>query len=674
MRLFRPGVVALALGLVGGVAAAGPAAAGETRTVSYRGYEVTVPSDWPVVDLSADPTACVRFDQPAVYLGRSTAQANCPADAAGRSHGLVLEPLVTATPSSPGLQRRVVQEAGVLATAYYEPGAEQSAAELLATGRVVSKSRAAQVAQPAAVVPSVVATGNLTGEAFDTCAAPPQTTMDAWQSSYKAVGIYISGTVRKCDQPNLTPDWVTTNAGKGWQFLLIDVGLQAPCSTFSADKKMSAVPATALSQGKTAAANAVASAQALGFAQRSAIYSDIEHYTSTAACKAAVLSYVSGWTQELHARGYQGGVYGSASSVGADFASAFTSTAYTRPDNLWFAHWGSTPIGTSRFVPATTWTNHERVHQYAGDVLETHGGVEVKIDRNHVDLTAPPPPVTNFSVTGGTSAATLRWTKPAGVTLGQIMIRTAVGSTPPPLVTSGTSVYNGTASLYTVSRLANSASYAFRAWVKDSTGKVSPGADVLLVGTKATVSASGSWLTYGGSVTVSTTVTKLNGGALAGAPTVLYAKAKNATTYAAIATVTSDANGVATSVQKPGVSTQYQWGYNGAVGLLGTRSAVALVEVRPGMSSYLTPASIRLGASSNFYGYLTPPHQGMKAYLQRKSGTSWVAAGTCVLSANGKYSFVIKPAARGTYTYRVVWLADADHQGTQTPTKVLTVS
>ena len=87
-------------------------------------------------------------------------------------------------------------------------------------------------------------------------------------------------------------------------------------------------------------------------------------------------------------------------------------------------------------------------------------------------------------------------------------------------------------------RLANSASYAFRAWVKDSTGKVSPGADVLLVGTKATQAASAAWITYAGSVSVSTTVTKLDGTPLAGAPIVLYAKAKNATTYAAIATVT----------------------------------------------------------------------------------------------------------------------------------------
>ena len=146
---------------------------------------------------------------------------------------------------------------------------------------------------------------------------------------------------------NLTADWVAANASKGWQFLLIDVGMQAPCTTYYS--LMSPVASTALTQGRTAAMNAVAAAQALGFAQRSAIYSDIEAYTSTAACKAAVLSYLSGWTQELNSRGYLGGAYVAAASGGADLASAYTSTAYTRPDNLWFAHWNTTiPVGPAR--------------------------------------------------------------------------------------------------------------------------------------------------------------------------------------------------------------------------------------------------------------------------------------------------------------------------------------
>jgi len=677
VRLYKPGVVAIALALVAGVAAvvtiSRPAAADETKTVSYRGYEVKVPASWPVVDLAADPTACVRFDRPAVYLGRSTAQAKCPAHLVGRSEGVVLEPLTTARESTPGLLRRVVQDAGVLASAYYAPGDEQAANDVLATGRVVTKSKSAQAVQPAAVTPSVVASGTLLGNAFDACDAPAQATMDAWlpDSGYKAVGVYISGGLRACGQTNLTPDWVSTNAGKGWQFVLIDVGKQAPCSSFSS--KISTLPATALGEGKTAAAAAVAAAQALGFAQRSAIYSDIEAYPSTAACKASVLSYLSGWTQELNARGYLGGAYVGAASGGVDLNSAYASTAYTRPDNLWFARWNNlATVADDKYISAANWTNHQRVHQYAGDVSETHGGVQMNIDRNYADLTAPPSPVSAFSVTGGPGSATLRWTKPTNAT---VIVRGASGNTSPALPTSGAAIYNGAASLYTVTGLPNSASYAYRVWVKDSTGKIGPGVDTRLIGTKSTITASAASIMYSRAVTLSTTVTRINDGAkLAGVPVVLYSKAKTATKWAVAGTFTSDANGVVSTAPKPGVSTYYMWGYNGSTGLLGTRSAAVLVQVQPAMSAYLVPGSIVLGKAAALYGYLNPPHAGMTVYLQRRSGTSWVAVTTGKLATNGKFAFSIKPTARGTYTYRVVWLADADHQGTQTASKVLTVS
>ncbi|NUS00792.1 MAG: DUF1906 domain-containing protein [Kribbellaceae bacterium] len=668
VRLFRPGGLTLALALVAGVIAVGPAAAGDTKTVSYRGYEVTVPSSWPVVDLATNPTACVRLDQPAVYLGRSTAQSNCPAHVVGRSSGLILEPLTTAQPSRDGLLRRAITDAGVLATAYYAPGAEQAAGDLLATGRVVTKTSSARVTQQAAVTPSVVATGNFAGNGFDTCDAPPQSTMDAWRPTYQGIGIYISGALRGCaTQPNLTSSWVSANAAKGWQFLLIDVGYQAPCSNFQT--KMSSIASTARIQGQNAAINAVAAAQALGFAPRSAIYSDIEGYTSNAACAAVVLSYLSGWTQALNARGYQGGAYVSASSGGADLSNAYTNTAYTRPDNVWIAQWNNTPGTTS--VPATYWSNHQRVHQYHGPVNETNGGVTMNIDKDYLNLTAPPAPVSSFSVTGGVAAATLRWTMPTNTT---VMVRNAVGSTPPQLTTTGTAVYSGAASIFTQTGLSTSASYAYRVWTKDAKGKVGPGVDVRLVGSKATIGASAASIMYTGAVTLSTAVTKLDGGKLAGVPVVLYSKAKNASKWMTVGSLTSDANGVVTTSQKPAVSTYYMWGYNGAAGVLGTRSAAVLVQVHPALSAYLTPAAIRLGGSSLLYGYLNPPHAGTTAYLQRRSGTSWVAVTTGKLTTNGKYAFSIKPTARGTFTYRVVWLADADHQGTQTASKVLTVS
>lgn len=681
MRVFRAAVVSTVVALVGGLVVAAGAEGADTKTVSYLGYEVSVPASWPVVDLAKDPTACVRFDQAAVYLGRSTAQADCPAHLVGRSEGLVLEPLTAPAKSTEGELQLAVEGAGVLATAYYVPGADQTARKVLSTGRVTAKATAKaapKASRSIQATPSIVATKNIYQPAFDICDAPTQGTMDAWKAPntpYRAIGIYISGASRGCAaQPNLTPQWVSAQDSAGWQFLLIDVGKQAPCTGFS--NKISTTPATAVTEGRTAAANAVAAAQALGFAPRSAIYSDIEHYTSTAACKASVLSYLSGWTQELNSRGYVGGAYVGASSGGADLSSAYTSTAYTRPDNLWFAHWKNTPVLTSRFIPAGYWAAHQRVHQTEGDVSRTYNGVTLSVDENMLDLTMPPAAVTGVTGTGRNGSAVLRWTLPAPTTVSQVVVRRNAGKVAPALPTSGTAVYAGpSVAAVNAGGLVSGTGYTFRIWVKDKYGKYSPGADQYLAGTSSTAAASAASIMYTGSVTLKSQVKRLDtGAALAGVPVTLYAKAINASKWSVVATVTSSATGAVAAAHKPTVTTRYMWTYNGTTSLLGSGSPTITVAVHPALSSYLTPAAIKLGASSVFYGYLNPAHDGSTAYLQRKSGTKWVAVTTAKLSTSGRYSFTIKPTARGTYTYRVVWLADADHQGTQTVAKILTVS
>ena len=109
--------------------------------------------------------------------------------------------MTTAQPSSDGLPRRAITDAGVLATAYYVPGSEQTANAVLATGRVVSKSQSARVAQAAAVTPSVVATGNFAGYGFDACAAPPQATMDAWRPATRASASTSVAVCARAGQP-----------------------------------------------------------------------------------------------------------------------------------------------------------------------------------------------------------------------------------------------------------------------------------------------------------------------------------------------------------------------------------------------------------------------------------------------------------------------------------------
>ena len=66
---------------------------GATQVVRYRDVEFTVPAGWPVYDLEADPTTCVRFDVHAVYLGHPGADMQCPATVNGHAAAVLVEPL-----------------------------------------------------------------------------------------------------------------------------------------------------------------------------------------------------------------------------------------------------------------------------------------------------------------------------------------------------------------------------------------------------------------------------------------------------------------------------------------------------------------------------------------------------------------------------------------------------
>ncbi|MFI2781318.1 glycoside hydrolase domain-containing protein [Streptomyces sp. ALB3] len=415
----RAGTAVLAvLAGIGAFAVPGPALADtppeNLRGVTYHGYRIEVPADWEVVDLAENPRACLRFDRPAVYLGEPGEQNDCPAEVVGRSAGVVVEPITarsagrvtaatartlrgTAVAPSAGSGDDTIQiaveDAGVLVTAAHTPRTEGLVRGVLASAELTEGAERTEL--PAAprrgdTTPLAAAgpqPGTYLGKGFDACTAPSQAAMNAWQASspYSAVGVYISGSFRGCAQPNLTASWVSSQTANGWRLFPIDVGRQAPCTSYSL--RMSADPATARSQGVTAAAGALAAASGLGIPAGSALYSDIEAYTSTASCKAAVLSYLSGWTERLHSSGYLSGFYSSAASGIKDAASEYGNSAYTRVDHLFYAWWnGAADTGTGSYVPSSYWSGHQRIHQYAGEVTESYGGYSINIDRDYLDV------------------------------------------------------------------------------------------------------------------------------------------------------------------------------------------------------------------------------------------------------------------------------------------------
>ncbi|MFF4381450.1 glycoside hydrolase domain-containing protein [Kitasatospora sp. NPDC001547] len=412
-----------------GSAVAAPAGGQDIKAVTYQGRVFRVPAAWPVVDLAADPQACVRFDQHAVYLGHPGEQQVCPPRLIGRTEALLVEPAAGAVPDREGsnpvartirandgvvavtgtyetdqpLVRRTVTGAGLTPAPAHRPEPAPAgspaapaprsttagtAAAAAPSGQAVTAPAApAAPAAPSAVASIPASATNYTGKGFDACTAPSAAAMNAWMTSspYRAVGIYIGGAKRACAQPNLTASWVQQQQAAGWAFMPLYVGVQAPKIVY---------PAT---EGANAADDAVSQAQALGFGPGTILYYDMEAYT-TPQYSAAALGFLTAWTNELHAWGYNSGVYSSSSSGIKDLVANAGNSAYTMPDAVFSANWNGREDTEDPAIPAGYWSNHQRAHQYASPQNpETWGGYSIGIDQDYLDiqLTAAPPSQTS---------------------------------------------------------------------------------------------------------------------------------------------------------------------------------------------------------------------------------------------------------------------------------------
>lgn len=228
------------------------------------------------------------------------------------------------------------------------------------------------------------------GRGFDTCQAPDLATMRAWRASsaYRAVGIYFGGRARACkSQTHLTPDWVRETTGTGWNLLPIYVGSQSPCANGTNKKQYLIDPARAGSQGGTEGADALAAAQALGIERGSALYLDMEAYDAgDKDCASATLSYLRAWNRRVQSAGYLAGFYSSADSGIRHVESARKAGVKDLPDAVWYARWGVPATLTAEpLLAADAWASHARIHQYAGNVTESHGGKKLTIDRDLLD-------------------------------------------------------------------------------------------------------------------------------------------------------------------------------------------------------------------------------------------------------------------------------------------------
>ncbi|MBV8955715.1 MAG: DUF1906 domain-containing protein [Solirubrobacterales bacterium] len=374
-----------------------------------------MPASWPVYDLSAHPSVCVRFNRHAVYLGTPSREQRCPAHAVGRTETILVAPVasaaragattVAALPAADGRSSAELRLGGVEVTATWGRSAG-TVAQVLGAGRLAAARRAAEDAAAASARsaaasaqsnspssgPSASAaragprahasTAIATGLGFDPCATPSAATMSAWLASpYRSIGVYVGGADMACSQPNLTAGWVRQQTAAGWHFIPTYVGLQAPTNSCGC---ASIQAGSAAAEGSAAASDAIARSQAVGFGRGSPIYFDMEAYTRTSSATSAVRSFLAAWTSTLHASGYVSGVYSSASSGIRDLVAA-NGTGYLEPDDIWIANWNGNQTTSDPYVPSSQWAAHQRLHQYSGGHNATYGGVTLNIDGDYLD-------------------------------------------------------------------------------------------------------------------------------------------------------------------------------------------------------------------------------------------------------------------------------------------------
>jgi hypothetical protein len=404
-------VSCLVAGQLGGAPAA--VAGSSWRVVRFERVTVRVPASWPVIDLTTRPRYCPLLDVHAVYLGSTGPDPACPAGAvAGKTGAVQLMPVNRESPDLRSATRRVVID-GVRAQTNSDSSVTHTIIDILpaadvevslsygadlpvvraiqASITVAGAARAGTAASsagpaqagPAAITPAAlppaIAQGLYQGAGFDTCAAPSAASMNSWLASpYRAIGIYIGGVNRACAQPNLTANWLSAIQRAGWHYFAFYVGPQATCVDATGDASI--VPADAAAEGAAAADDAAQQAQDLGIPAGTPLIYDMEAYSG---CGQQVITFLSSWDAELHADGYAAGVYESFSNV-SDLVNA--EGQITEPDVIHYADWDNQATTASSYMPATLWTDHQRLHQYTGGHDETWGGVTMDVDNDELDV------------------------------------------------------------------------------------------------------------------------------------------------------------------------------------------------------------------------------------------------------------------------------------------------
>ena len=140
--------------------------------------------------------------------------------------------------------------------------------------------------------------------------------------------------------------------------------------------------------------------------------------------------------------------------------------------------------------------------------------------------------------------------------------------------------------------------------------------------------------------------------------------------------VEGDPNGNYESTFQPSSNASLRATFLGADGPLQSdiaRSTSVRLIVRPQITARFNRQRIRPGGKSTLTGSAAPANQGDRILLQRKTSDGWRKVAESGVSADGTFSFVVRPMRVGRFRYRVVKPADDLHATGRSPSLLLKV-
>ncbi len=275
----------------------------------------------------------------------------------------------------------------------------------------------------------------------------------------------------------------------------------------------------------------------------------------------------------------------------------------------------------------------------------------------------PPAAPTSASSAVGDRFADLTWTGGSG---SGAIVRDVTGTASPYTPASGRDVPVSSATTARDTGFGNRGTTTYAVFSTESDGTpsdtalVTEVAQVPLVDTTVTVSASTTQALWGTRITLSSVLTRADSAPVANAPVELYGTTLGANDLRLLRRVQTDGTGTATTVIGLSRSTDFQWRFQGDAFSAASESPHAVVRMLPRVSLAVSPASILKGETAVVTGRVVPSLAAAPVYVQSLTGGQWRNTALVRTASNGTFQVAQRPGL-GVFRYRAILVARASY-------------